>query len=151
MRRVFLHVRLSARRAGVAVALGSYLGRRWRITVGAWVVSVAFLLVAVPGTMAAPENTAAPSISGTAQDGQTLTASDGSWTGGTQAAAGEVVAAGATHSLVLRSDGTAWAWGEIAMGSWGMRRPRARACRCRSVASLGSRRLRLGRSAELGA
>lgn len=38
----------------MAVALGSYLGRRWRIAAGAWLVSVAFVLFAVPGTLAGP-------------------------------------------------------------------------------------------------
>jgi hypothetical protein len=52
---------------------------RWRLLPSLLVVAAVGLAVVASASAAVPQNTAVPSISGTAREGSTLTASDGTW------------------------------------------------------------------------
>jgi RHS repeat-associated protein len=63
---------------GRRVVGGARVRRAW---LGGLVAVAAMLWLAAPAFATAPVNTVLPTISGTAKDGQTLTASNGTWTG----------------------------------------------------------------------
>src|SRR5712691_3054407 len=65
----------------VGTRWGGHRARMWRVVAAAAAIALLVGGAAQGGRKAAPANTSLPAISGTAREGETLTASSGSWSG----------------------------------------------------------------------